>query len=91
MNIGQVYNSISHYIKMSVYLPFPNKGKIFCIGTSISPSPLVSYLTTHDPSLCLVLCVISITTALDQRPPSQDFANTRLPTFKLSKSGSLHS
>jgi len=32
-------------------IPFPIKGKIFCIGTSVSPSPLVSYLTTQLPSL----------------------------------------
>jgi len=76
--------------KLNKILPLLIKGNIFCIGTSISPSPLVSYLTTHDPSLFEVLCVISKTVALDHSLLVIGFANTRHPTFKFSKSGSLH-
>jgi len=75
---------------MIVPFPIPIKGKIFCIGISISPSPLVSYLTIQLPSLFDVPWVISKTTALDQSPLSHDFANTRLPIFKFLKSGSLY-
>lgn len=49
-------------------IPSPIKGKISCIAISVSPSPLVSYLTTHVPSLSEVPCVKSKTVALDQRP-----------------------
>lgn len=71
-------------------IPSPIRGKISCIAISVSPSPLVSYLTTHVPSLSEVPCVISKTVALDQRPSLQDFANTKLPIFKLLKAGSLN-
>lgn len=70
-------------------LPFSLRGKIFCIGTSISPSFLYSYLTTHDPFIFKLLCVMSKTIALAQILLLLDLAKTKLPIFKLLKFGSL--
>lgn len=82
-SIKHSYNYIIVHGYFNKIIPFPIKGKMFSIGTSVSPSPLVSYLTTQVPSLLEVPCVTSRTTALAQSSPSHGFANTKLPIFKL--------